>query len=379
MSRRTRLRIGAFDLETGAWSHRSRIVFPFTSPASANCFGTQVNTSPCVEPRRSAVASADKGSNDCGGASCGSYCQKGSGARRIRHPPSDGPLRVHAPAKYPTSSSRKYSVRAVDSSDPTAPHKSAHKGVRRTKASNPAFASTWFNRCDPEGMSRTSRQSPPSPRLGSAVAVPLTRFFPIDIAPFYVSSVTSPDFQHGLIVERSMMRPRDIIMFFNCCIDKAADQIKISLHRLREAEGVYSRNRLRSLADEWTSDYPNLIYFTRILRSRKRLFPATEITEQDIEDICFNFCSEPPTPGKDDILCLSANQLVDASADHDHFRKTILQVFYQTGMIGLKLETFETVQWTTLGARSVSKAEISTKCKVAIHPMLWRVFGVREK
>ena len=186
-----------------------------------------------------------------------------------------------------------------------------------------------------------------------------------------------PPFEY--IMERSMMRPRDIIMFFNFCISKASDQLKISLHRLREAEGVYSRNRLRSLADEWTSDYPNLMYFTRMLRSRKRLFPARKITEEDIEDICFDFCNDPPEPVKDDILATSAYKLVDAVVDHEYFRKTILQVFYQTGVIGLKLETFETVQWTTLGARSVSKAEISTRCRVAIHPMFWRVFGVRWK
>ena len=179
------------------------------------------------------------------------------------------------------------------------------------------------------------------------------------------------------ILERSMMRPRDVIMFFNCCIKNAPGQFKIGVQRLREAEGEYSRNRLRSLADEWTSDYPNLMHFTEMLRSRKPLFPATEITDQDIEDICYEFCDDPPRPVRDDILLTSANRLVDADADHEFFRKTVLQVFYRTGLIGLKLETFETVQWTTLGARSVSKAEISNRCKVAIHPMFWRVFGVR--
>ena len=178
------------------------------------------------------------------------------------------------------------------------------------------------------------------------------------------------------ILQRSMMRPRDIIMFFNECIEQAADRRKISLAAFREAEGTYSRNRLISLTDEWAADYPNLKHFTPILRSRKSIFLATEMTRQDIETICLKFCIDHPNSEKDDILSIAAKELINVPADHDYFRKAVLQVFHRTGLIGIKLETFETVRWATLGS-SVSKLEISDGSKISIHPMFWRVFGVR--
>ena len=182
-----------------------------------------------------------------------------------------------------------------------------------------------------------------------------------------------PPFEY--ILNRSMMRPRDIIMFFNCCIEKAAGKATISLSALREAEGVYSRNRLRSIADEWVSDYPNLLHFTSTLKSRKAVFGATEITQQDIEDICLDFCISHPNPINADIFSTAAKELLNTSGDLDNFRKILLQVFYRTGLIGLKLETFEKAQWATLGARSVSKSELSDGIKVSIHPMFWRTLG----
>ena len=164
-------------------------------------------------------------------------------------------------------------------------------------------------------------------------------------------------------------------MFFNCCIEKAAGRATISLSTLREAEGVYSRNRLKSIADEWVSDYPNLLHFTSILKSRKVVFGAAEITQQDIEDICLDFCIAHPNPVNADIFSAAAKELLNAAGDLANFRKILLQVFYRTGLIGLKLETFEKAQWAILGARSVSKSELSDRIKVSIHPMFWRTFG----
>ena len=139
------------------------------------------------------------------------------------------------------------------------------------------------------------------------------------------------------LLARTMMRPRDVIIFLNFCIEKAVTKPKINLQILREAEGIYSRNRLRSLADEWISDYPNLLYFTRILKSRRAAFPAAEIGQEIIENVCFKFCIDHQDSERDDTFSQAASSLIDASSDVQAFRRTVLQGFYLTGFNRAKI------------------------------------------
>ena len=68
------------------------------------------------------------------------------------------------------------------------------------------------------------------------------------------------------LVQRTHYRPRDIIMFFNSCIQKAIGSPTISLSMLREAESEYSSARLQALYDEWRTDYPDLDWFWTVVR-----------------------------------------------------------------------------------------------------------------
>jgi hypothetical protein len=88
-----------------------------------------------------------------------------------------------------------------------------------------------------------------------------------DVLPEFVNKSPTADY----ILERTLMRPRDVIMFFNACIRQARDNPVISPQMLKEAEGEYSRQRLRSLADEWIADYPDLMDFVDILKNRPLL------------------------------------------------------------------------------------------------------------
>ncbi|MDE0124317.1 MAG: hypothetical protein OXN97_07050 [Bryobacterales bacterium] len=181
------------------------------------------------------------------------------------------------------------------------------------------------------------------------------------------------------LLRRTMMRPRDVIMFFNCCIAKAVNRPRISVQIIRDAEGLYSKNRLRSLADEWVSDYPHLLYFTRLIKSRKATFLADDIKREIIEEVCIGFCIDHPSTENGDPFSKAATRLVDALVDIEYVRNTILQGYYRAGLIGLKLESFETAQWSTLDSRTVSKSQISHGVKVLVHPMLWRALGIDSR
>ena len=65
-----------------------------------------------------------------------------------------------------------------------------------------------------------------------------------DLLPPKVGKQNTVEF----ILARTMKRPREVIQFLNLCIEKSAGKPTVSLSALLEAEGDYSRGRLRSIS-----------------------------------------------------------------------------------------------------------------------------------
>ncbi len=180
------------------------------------------------------------------------------------------------------------------------------------------------------------------------------------------------------LLERTFMRPRDVIMFFNECIKKAVDKPRITASMLSDAEGEYSRNRLRSLGDEWSADYPTLLSFTGLFRNRRPYVRLNEISNEEIAELCLEVCVS--SAEADDELSVAAAQVVECRPGAvDHFRRVVAVTFYKAGLLGLKTGPTEGYAWALSGRRSISFAEIGPSTSVAIHPMFWRVLGVDRR
>lgn len=199
------------------------------------------------------------------------------------------------------------------------------------------------------------------------------RVFARDLLP---RTSSKPDVSLDFILERTLMRPRDVIDFFNRCIAQAADNPKITPQMLKQAELEYSQYRLRSLVDEWFADYPNLQKFVTILKERPTTFALDEITDEETEEFCLSVLSH--NIEKQDALTGAANQVFDGNLTEVDFRKSLILIFYKIGIVGLKLQNFESVTWTYKGRRTVQPEELKPNVRVSIHPCLWRVLGIRE-
>lgn len=83
-----------------------------------------------------------------------------------------------------------------------------------------------------------------------------------ELLPKPRNSVNPKDY----IIERTMRRPRDLIQYFNICLEKAEGRPRISWDTIHSAEATYSDRRLKSLYEEWEDIYPNLASALEILR-----------------------------------------------------------------------------------------------------------------
>jgi hypothetical protein len=143
---------------------------------------------------------------------------------------------------------------------------------------------------------------------------------------------------------------------------------------IRDAEGEYSKDRLRALADEWFADFSNLIDFAMILKSHKHSFLIENLTLRQCEDFCLDFTIY--FSGSKDYLSTMASQVVEVALSPIDFRRNLFQTFYRVGLVGLKLETYEKFSWMNSGMASLSSAEITEGTRVSIHPAFWRVLGI---
>ena len=81
----------------------------------------------------------------------------------------------------------------------------------------------------------------------------------------------------------------------------------------------------------------------------------------------------------DEDMRSSIREIENNPAHTDSLRRSIVSLLYRVGVVGLKLERFECVAWSTSGRRSVSISEIGRGVKVSIHPCFWRSLGINPE
>lgn len=170
--------------------------------------------------------------------------------------------------------------------------------------------------------------------------------------------------------ERTLLRPRDTILFFNECIKAAEGHARFTQAMILQAESVYSENRLRALADEWAADYPNLIDLALFLKKYPAQFRFSGLRET-IEESTLNFLTASK---QQDQIFHTLMAKFDA-VDIDGLITEVLRILFRAGVIGIKPETYTTFYWSYLGQRLAS-SELSSELSVRIHPAFWRVLGV---
>ena len=93
------------------------------------------------------------------------------------------------------------------------------------------------------------------------------------------------------IVERTFLRPRDIISFINHAISNANNKAHFSLDIIKKAEISYSIDRLQAIEDEWGENYGDLKELFKFLEGKTNGFRLKSIKEDEFMNI---YCSEEP-------------------------------------------------------------------------------------
>ncbi len=136
---------------------------------------------------------------------------------------------------------------------------------------------------------------------------------------------------------------------------------------------------MRSLQDEWFSDYPKLIEFTELIKKKPNQFKVKTLNDEQVLEFCVNYTIRFSTYC--DYLSEKAKAVAECNQKDskkflNDFLKALFQVFYRVGIVGVKVESYEELQWSFSAAPTISASIIDGETSIQIHPTFWRVLGI---
>lgn len=86
------------------------------------------------------------------------------------------------------------------------------------------------------------------------------------------------------LINRTMMRPRDLITFVNFCIEHSDEKSVIDADSIHEAEKEYLHDRIHAIKSEWNSVYPNIDALLTLLYKMPNMFDVSDVVRS--YDVC---------------------------------------------------------------------------------------------
>lgn len=173
------------------------------------------------------------------------------------------------------------------------------------------------------------------------------------------------------IVERTLMRPRDIISFVNQCLSIADGKNAVSKRIVIEAEREYSRIRLQAILDEWRSAFPTLNIVLNMLKGKAQSLDYGAISAKEvIDDIALPICAEQKV--QHDPLFSLASDVYGNNPIHSTqvFAKSCIEILYRVGIIGVKFDPTSRFLYSHMDQFLIDRNMITPETRIRTHPML---------
>jgi hypothetical protein len=180
------------------------------------------------------------------------------------------------------------------------------------------------------------------------------------------------------ILERTFMRPRDVISYVNNCLSEAEGRPRISWAVLQKSgEEKYSRGRLRSLYDEWLHTYPSLKGCCEILNGMPETFTRSSLSDKELSEAAIKVAS---VDGKDELVNISIELTrPESRRSLADFRSRLLWLLYHVGVIGVKMTSESPYSWSYLGGERFSPGDMKRAQKFRVHKMFWKSLRVSTR
>jgi hypothetical protein len=135
----------------------------------------------------------------------------------------------------------------------------------------------------------------------------------------------------GFILDRTLMRPRDVISFINECL-VITEGRTISWEDIWKAWPIYSKNRLSALRDEWKPTFPGIEEVLEVFRGCAFQFDLDSMEEKLLE--VGMLLQKPSFPGVVWLTRLTEGMWSGGEASWAEQYQPLLRMLFEIGFIG---------------------------------------------
>ncbi|WP_258100190.1 P-loop ATPase, Sll1717 family [Marinoscillum pacificum] len=174
------------------------------------------------------------------------------------------------------------------------------------------------------------------------------------------------------VLDRTYMRPRDIISFVNYAFQKANSKTSFTKDVIYKAEVPYSTDRFHALEDEWRENYGEIGLVTSFLNGINNGFRLKSLHEDQFEELYLEVDTSKHFKGG---LEAAINDWKSDKIKFIVFAKRLIYILYHIGIIGVKKgPTFSTAFF--YDELEITRMDISNNNKFYVHPSLYSHFKV---
>jgi len=178
------------------------------------------------------------------------------------------------------------------------------------------------------------------------------------------------------IIERSFMRPRDIISYLNHAIENANNKSYFTLDIIKKAEISYSKERLQAIEDEWGENYGEVKNIIKFLVAKYNGFKLRNIKEDDFIEIFMDEDYQNKYKGE---LLLLISKWKKSELKFNQFLREIIFILYRMGILGIKKGPTYGIQFSYEKESMVDLNDINSDCKCYVHKTFYSALSINTK
>ena len=178
------------------------------------------------------------------------------------------------------------------------------------------------------------------------------------------------------ILERTLMRPRDLISYLNECLADSVGKARLTWSDITAAEGRYSRNRLLGLRDEWKTNYLGIDRAFEVFRGAPHEMSQSELTPY-LDGVAL-LMADPGLEGVSWVTEVSEPIWNGAGAPEawaDSYQP-LVKFFYDIGFLGIKDGHTTTFAHDKAGLAD-APSNLRDSTRYTVHPAFQPTLGVR--
>lgn len=196
----------------------------------------------------------------------------------------------------------------------------------------------------------------------------------IDIKDTFEKKNKNNESGFDYILDRTFLRPRDVISFVNKIIQNSNSKSHFSNSIIKLAEPEYSIERLQAIEDEWNENYGDISKLCYFLTGIHNGFRIINIKEESFYEL---YCDEDSKSFKGDFKIILAQWQKNKIKFRD-FLKEALYILYKVGIIGIK-KPHSPIQFFYDKVNPVLISDINSDCRIYVHKAFYSALSINVK